>query len=202
MVVQDNTFSKNYGNNVVTLVDSTGTIHIHDKSHISSIKSSNKYLNFKSSSYLSLNKELKVKLEAEKVIKEYGLGLYDVITPYHVELEECLEKIYGENHRIQTFQNDVRDVLFNNLVSSQDFVFIDEQLNASFKQILNSLAFERGHIHEFIHNSASELETKIEAIQLDHPVSRIFIITEGVFETYGKYKDYNIFIYTDYIIVE
>ncbi|OUM60778.1 hypothetical protein PIROE2DRAFT_62926 [Piromyces sp. E2] len=190
MVVQDKTFSNKYGNNVVTLVDSTGSIHIHDKSHISSIKSSNKYLDFKSSSYLSLNKELKVKLEAERVIKEYGLGSYGILTPYHVELEEYIEKIYGENHRIQTFQNDVRDILLYSLVHSNDFIFIDEHLNASFKHILKSVIFEKTHLLEFSHNTPFELESKLEAIQLDYPTARKFIITEGVFESLGDICHY------------
>ncbi|ORX45774.1 hypothetical protein BCR36DRAFT_414372 [Piromyces finnis] len=185
MVVQDNILSKKYGNNIVTLVDSTGAIHIHDKSPLSSIKSTNKYFNFKSSSFLSLNKELKVKLEAEKAIKEYGLGSYGIFTPYHAELTEYIEKIYGEDCSIRTFQNDIRDILFNSLVSSQDFIFIDEQLNTSFKQTIKSLFLEKGHIIEYTHNTPLDLKSQLKAIQLKFPTVNKFIITEGVFENIG-----------------
>jgi len=185
MVIQDSTNFSDCGKNVVTMIDSTGSIHIHDKSHISSIKSSNKYLNFKSSSYLSLNKELKIKLEAEKVIKEYGLGSSHIITPYHVEFIKCLENIYGTNHRIQTYQNDVRDILFTSLIRTNDYVLFDEQLNTSFKKILESLAFEKGHLIHFSHNNSHDLLTKLKNIEQNNTSTRNFIITEGVFELQG-----------------
>jgi len=166
-------------------VDSTGSIHIHDKSHISSIKSLNKYLNFNSTSYLSLNKELKIKLIAEQVIKEYGLGSYGLITPYHVELTKYLEKIYGHHHHIKTYQNDVRDILLTSLIYPSDYVFVDEQITTSFKQILTFLAFNKNNIYYFSHNKAEDLELKLKTIELENSKAQKFIITEGVFELQG-----------------
>jgi len=194
MVIQDSTSFSNNGN-IVTLVDSTGSIHVHDKSFISSIRSSNKYLNFKSLSYLSLNKELKIKLEAEKVIKEYGLGSSHILTPYHVEFIKCLEKIYDTHHHIRTYQNDVRNVLFNSFIRSNDYVLYDEQLNLSFKKILESLAFEKGHLIPFSHNDPNDILTKLKEIEKNNILARNFIITEGVFELQGKKENININIY-------
>eukprot|EP00833_Pecoramyces_ruminatium_P006356 jgi/Orpsp1_1/1180388/evm.model.c7180000073204.1 len=185
MVIQDNTvITTHFNNDVVTLVDSTGSIHIHDKSLVSSIKSSNKFLNFRSSSYLSLNKELKIKLAAEKAIKEYGIGSYGIFTPYHVELYKNIEKIYGQHH-IQFYQNDIRDIFFSNLINSSDYIFYDEQLNTSFKQVIKATAIEKSHIIKFLHNDAFDLSEKLEAIDLISPTAHKFIITEGVFEFQG-----------------
>jgi len=188
MVFQENILSnKKFNYDIVSSVDSTGSIHIHEKSSISSIQSSNKFINFKSSSYLSLNKELKVKLIAEKVIKEYGIGTYGIFTPYHIKLYKHLENIYG-HHQILTYQSDVRDIFFSNLIHFNDFIFFDEHLNSSFKQVLKALTINKNHLIEFAHNDAYDLLEKLEAIDLISPIAHKFIVTEGVFELQGKKK--------------
>ncbi|KAF9192044.1 serine palmitoyltransferase component [Haplosporangium sp. Z 11] len=151
-------------------------------------------LNFASSNYLGYITNEDIKKKAIETLHNYGVGscgppgFYGTLD-VHIDLEKDIARYLGTESAIIYAQGFSTIASVISAFSKRgDIIVVDDGSNFA---ILKGTQISRSNIKWFKHNDMADLERVLESIRLEtlahkkRPLTRRFIVTEGLFQNYG-----------------
>ncbi|KAG0267415.1 serine palmitoyltransferase component [Mortierella polycephala] len=151
-------------------------------------------LNFASLNYLGYITNEDIKKKAIETLHKYGVGscgppgFYGTLD-VHIDLEKDIARYLGTESAIIYAQGFSTIASVISAFSKRgDIIVVDDGSNFA---ILKGTQISRSNIKWFKHNDMADLERVLESIRLEtlahkkRPLTRRFIVTEGLFQNYG-----------------
>lgn len=156
-----------------------------------------KILNFASNNFLNFGVDSKVKKECSKVIHSNGVGACGPPNFYgnqdiHIKLENDLASFFGTESAVLYGQDFcTAGSVLPSFLKRNDTVIADSSVNVA---IQKALILSRCDIYWYNHNDLEHLEQIMKDLnenvfKYEKPISRKFIITEGLFMNLGDYPN-------------
>ncbi|KAJ3134547.1 serine palmitoyltransferase component [Physocladia obscura] len=148
-------------------------------------------LNFASNNFIGVMNSEPIKEKAVAALRKYGVGscgppgFYGTLD-VHVELEQSLARFLGVESSIIYSQGfSTASSVIPAFSKRSDILVVDDACGMS---ILKGVELSRSTVKFYKHNDMKDLETVLRKVQEStkkKPLTRRFIITEGVFTAYG-----------------
>lgn len=158
-----------------------------------------KMINAATLNFLDLGSNEYIKHEVQKVIRNTGVGACGPPNFYgnqdiHIKLENDLAQFFGSEGCVLYGQDfTTAGSVLPSFLKRGDFVVADANCNLA---IQKALQLSRANVYWYKHNDMEDLERIMFALRDDFfryekPLSRKFIVTEGLFANVGDYPDLN-----------
>jgi 8-amino-7-oxononanoate synthase len=145
-------------------------------------------MNFSSNDYLGLANDPKLREAAIAGIREFGVGagasrLISGTQSPHLRLEKALAAWKGSEAALCFSSGYAAAVgTLPALLSKRDVVLLDKLCHAS---LIDGARLSRAILRVFPHNHLGKLESHLHWARLEHPGSRVVVVTESVFSMDG-----------------
>ncbi|KCV70276.1 hypothetical protein H696_02606 [Fonticula alba] len=158
---------------------------------------SKRCLNFASLNFLGMTDRIEIRHEAEKVLRDYGVGtcgppgFYGTLDA-HLELETSIANFVGKEMAIlYSYGFAAIASCIPAYAKKGDIIVVDEA--ASFA-VQRGVYVSRADVHTFKHNDMADLEAVLQKIEKTRiarkqPLTRRFIVVEGLYQNTGTICD-------------
>jgi len=144
-------------------------------------------INFGSCSYMGLELDERIKNAAIDAVKNFGaqysssrsyveLGLYK-------ELEQAIEKLFGQPAILATSTSMGHFSAIPTLVSNKDAVIMDQQVHASVQTGVKLVKATGTHVEKILHNDMLQLEKRIIELSKNHKA--VWYMADGIYSMFG-----------------
>jgi serine palmitoyltransferase len=156
-----------------------------------------KLINAASLNFLDLGADGHIREEVKHVIKNTGVGACGPPNFYgnqdiHIKLETDLAEFFGAEGTVLYGQDfTTAGSVLPSFLKRGDYVLVDANCNLA---IQKALQLSRSNVYWFKHNDMEDLERIMSELHEQHfkfekPISRKFIVTEGLFTNVGDFPD-------------
>ncbi|ODQ79581.1 hypothetical protein BABINDRAFT_167426 [Babjeviella inositovora NRRL Y-12698] len=153
-------------------------------------------LNLASLDFLNFNSNAVIKAAAKQTIMKSGVGAcgppnFYGTQDYHVRAEEDLAEFLGAERAMVYGQDfNTNTSVLPSFVKRGDLCIVDSGVGVSTQ---NALKMSRCRVQWFNHNDMDHLEEILQELQPglaeEKPITRRFIVSEGLFVNFGDYPD-------------
>jgi len=181
--------------NSIPIVDGAIDTKIKLENYNNDINSNSNLLNFASNNFLNFGNNKIIKDECSKIIHNNGVGACGPPNFYgnqdiHIKLEMDLAKFFGTESAVLYGQDFcTAGSVLPSFLKRGDTVIADSKINVA---IQKALQLSRCEIYWYKHNDLNDLEEIMKDLQknifkYEKPISRKFIVTEGIFNNGGDF---------------